>query len=59
VAGEVPLKPRWLVYLVAGARATHLCTVTAPDRDAAIAAAAAKFGVPAIRIIVVQQVANA
>jgi hypothetical protein len=59
VAGGAPLKLRWLVYLITGARAAHLGTVAAPDRDAAIAAAAAKFGVPVIRIIVVRQVANA
>jgi hypothetical protein len=28
------VKRNWLVYLVTGARATHLGTVTTPDRDA-------------------------
>ena len=53
------MKRRWIVYLITGARATHLGVVTDSDRDAAVAAAAAKFAVPASGMILVQQAANA
>jgi hypothetical protein len=42
----------WIAYRVAGAKAQQLGPVEAGDMDAAIAAAAAEYGVPAGRILV-------
>jgi len=54
-----PPKPRtWIAYRVRGAKAAWLGHVEAADREAAIVAAAAEFGVPAVCIIV-QQVSSA
>jgi hypothetical protein len=42
----------WIAYVIRGAKAVQLGHVEATDRDAAIAAAAAEFGVPPARILV-------
>jgi hypothetical protein len=53
-ASKSPSPSEWLVYRVGGRKATHLGTVKAATMEAAIAAAAAEFGVPAGRIMVQQ-----
>jgi hypothetical protein len=54
VRRPAPGKPlvTWIAYRIGGAKAAQLGHVEAPDQDAAIAAAAAEFGVPPARIIV-------
>jgi hypothetical protein len=50
-----PAKPReWIAYRVRGAKAAWLGHVRAPTMEAAIATAAAQYGVPAARILVQQ-----
>jgi hypothetical protein len=54
VRRPAPGKPlvTWIAYRIGGAKAVQLGHVEAPDRDAAIAAAAAEYGEPPTRIIV-------
>jgi hypothetical protein len=40
-----PTNKHWIVYLIGGKRAGRLGTITAPDRDAAIAKAIDEFGI--------------
>jgi hypothetical protein len=39
------VKPAWAVYMLGGKRARRLGTITAPDRDAAVAKAIEFFGI--------------